>query len=483
MEKRIDMRRSTFAWLALVSLLAVPIAIGAARPHYGATLRVSAGAPLQSLDPIVLPADAAERVTRARVLPLVVETLVNINASGGLQPALATSWSGDARGLRWRFRVRSGLKLHDGTPLEPGRVAAILAARERTWKVTADTESIAIDLDRPDIDLPWTLADLKYAIAITNASSSVIGTGSFRVERAEPRGLLLRANEDYWAGRPFLDAVQIDFGRTADDQLVDLEVGRADIVSIRATDVRRVSQRGLRIAASRPLTLLALAFEAHRTGAPDQQIRTAIAHSIDRATIGSVLLQRQAEPAFTILPSWLSGYPPFQNPQSRAPSTRAMPAVPSAARTLTLRVDPGDAVAQSVAERIAVDAREAGLTVNVQIPSGLVPRPDVRLIRLPIDPTAPDRALAAAMTMLGARVAAAATAEPPQPGAPLEAVYRTERALIERDVIVPVVHLPELYGLADRVDCWNGAAITPLGGWNIANVWLKSEKVDTPKKP
>ena len=41
--------------------------------------------------------------------------------------------------------------------------------------------------------------------------------------------------------------------------------------------------------------------------------------------------------------------------------------------------------------------------------------------------------------------------------------HRVERALVERDVIVPVVHLPIVYGLGDWVESWNGPIVSPTG--------------------
>jgi HAMP domain-containing protein len=69
-----------------------------------------------------------------------------------------------------------------------------------------------------------------------------------------------------------------------------------------------------------------------------------------------------------------------------------------------LRIDTGDPLAQAVAERVAVDAREAGLTIKVQAPAGLAPRPDARFVRVAFEATTPDRALADAMAALAAGV-------------------------------------------------------------------------------
>jgi hypothetical protein len=150
--------------------------------------------------------------------------------------------------------------------------------------------------------------------------------------------------------------------------------------------------------------------------------------------------------------------------------------LPRAQRALTLRVDASDPVARSIADRIAVDARQAGFALTVQAPTGLAPRPDVRLLRLPLAATSPGRALAAAMAALGARTLAYVAGEPaPAPDAPLTEIYRVERALLERSIIVPVVHVPEIYGLGERLDSWNGPVVGATGALNLADVWLRAE--------
>ncbi|OLC46486.1 MAG: hypothetical protein AUH43_14020 [Acidobacteria bacterium 13_1_40CM_65_14] len=225
-------------------------------------------------------------------------------------------------------------------------------------------------------------------------------------------------------------------------------------MAVRPTDLRRLVQRGLRSVSSRALEAFALVFEPHRATPADLLVRRAVATSIDRVTLSTVLLQRQAEPAAALLPSWLSGYAPmFQSTPASASSRTAIAALPLDERRLTLRVEAADPVAQAIAERVAVDAREAGITIKVQAPVGLAPRPDVRLVRVAFDATTPDRVLAAIMAALGSRATALATTEPaPAIGAPLDTVYRVERALVERDIIVPIVHLPVLYGLGERVE-------------------------------
>jgi ABC-type transport system substrate-binding protein len=452
------------------------IGLHAARPHYGGTLRIETQGVIRTLDPAAAAADAAEASMQARILPLVFETLVAVNPSGGLGPLLAVGWERDAAGQRWRFRVRESVRLHDGSVLQPAQVAAALRTPDRGWKIGVDGAVVVIDLNRPQPDLPWELAGARSAVVIRTAAGDRIGSGPFRVESMEPRRIALRAHEDYWAGRPFVDAVQIAEGRTPGDQLTSLESGRADLIDVRPIDLRRLVQRGFRSASSRPVDLVALVFEPHRATPADDLVRRTVAKAIDRATLSTVLLQRQAEPAAALLPSWLSGYAPMFE-QVPPPSWRgAVAALPADKRRLTLRVDATDAVAQAIAERMAVDVREAGIIVDVQAPAGLAPRPDARLVRLALDATTPDRVLAGIMNTLGSRTATLATTEPaPGAGAPLDAVYRVERALLDRDIIVPVVHLPALVGLGERVESWSGPAVSPSGRWNAASLWLRGD--------
>src|SRR5579872_1605205 len=405
MERPIGMRRFRSACLALASAAAFGTAASAARPHYGGTLRAEAAGVVRALDPAAPAADAAVAWLKARIAPLVFETLTAVDPDTGVQPLLAISW--DSSGGRWRFRIRRNVVLHDGSTLQAWQVAAALRAAGPAWTVDADGDVVTIDHASPD--LLWELAEPRAGIAVRSGSGDLAGSGPFKLDRLADRRLVLHAHDRYWGSRPFLDAVQIEMGRPAADQLSSLERGGADVVSARPADARRLSQRGLRMAASRPMETITLVFEAHRATADYAVMRAALAAAVDRRTLCDVLLQQRASPAAALLPPWISGYAP---PSAQVPSNirASVAGLPAAARAVTIRVDAGDAVEQAIADRIVVDAREAGLAVSVQAPSGLAPRPDARIVRLPLEASSPDRALAAVMSGLGARVTALASA-------------------------------------------------------------------------
>jgi peptide/nickel transport system substrate-binding protein len=474
------MKRSRPAFLAGVSAIVLVGSVLTARARYGGSLHVEVQGIIRALNPAVAASGAAaDRVASEHVLPLVFETLVDVNPAGGLRPLLASSWESDSSGARWRFHIRSNLVLHDGSKLDVAHVVAALRSVHDDWQVSADGEVVVIETLSPRADLAWELAHVRNAVAVRHASGGLVGTGPFRLERLDAKGLLLRAHDRYWDGRPFVDTVQIDLGRALALQLADLELGRADLVSVQATDVRRLAQRQLKIVATRPLELFALIFEPHRATSAGETLRKALASVIDRSAMCRVLLQGQADPADGLLPPWLSGYPAPLSPAAGGDSPRLnLTALPLEQRTLTLRVDPSDTLAASMGERIAVDGREAGFVIKIQAPSGLVPRADLRLVRLQIDATTPDRALARLMAALGPRVTALTTNEPPGSGSMLDQVYRVERAMLERATIVPLVHAREVYGVGARLDSWNGPPVAASGKWDLANVWLKNDQAD-----
>src|SRR5258706_9662367 len=59
--------------------------------------------------------------------------------------------------------------------------------------------------------------------------------------------LTLAANEDYAGGRPFLDRVEILMQQPPREQMIALQLGRADVIDVPAETTRRASQQGVRL--------------------------------------------------------------------------------------------------------------------------------------------------------------------------------------------------------------------------------------------
>jgi peptide/nickel transport system substrate-binding protein len=259
-------------------------------------------------------------------------------------------------------------------------------------------------------------------------------------------------------GRPYLDSIEIQMGKPLHDQSIDLELGRADIVELGPSELLRQSA-GRRVWSSSPVRVIALLFNARIA---DARIREALALAVDRPAIHSVLMQRQGEISGALLPQWISGYAFLFPTASDAARARTLVAgLPTGQRTLSLGVP--DAAARPIAERIALNARYAGLTVSV-IPAAA--SADVRLVEVRVDSTDGARSLGSLARALG-------LAEPPRADS-AEALEAAERALLADFRVAPLIHLPDVYGVSSRVK--GGPGITPLGEWRFENLWLAEQR-------
>lgn len=283
--------------------------------------------------------------------------------------------------------------------------------------------------------------------------------GMFTITHWEAgRVAIYTANENAPSGRPYLDAVEIQLGRPLREQAIDLEVGKADVVELGPNEVRRPSA-GRKTWSSAPVRLVALVFAARVT---DARVREALALSVDRSAIHNVLLQRQGEITAALLPEWISGHAFLFLAAADLNKARSLTAgLPAAARTLSLGVD--DPGLRPIADRASLNARDAGLAVTI---SANASGADVRLVEARIDSGDPARALTGLASTLG-------LPDPGKPDSP-EAVFAAERALLDGFRVVPLFHIPDVYGASPRVK--GGAGITPLGAWHFGDLWLEGSR-------
>ena len=307
-----------------------------------------------------------------------------------------------------------------------------------------------------------------------DASGTFRGAGAFHVAAFEAgKRAVLAATEDYRLGRPFVDSIEITMGRAARERIVDLELNKADFAEIPAEDARRAAERGVRVSRSQPDELLVLVFrrsvEPTKTGLAGTRVREALALSIDRAAIVNFILQKEGEPAGGLLPQWSSGTAFLFSTAADVVHAKERSAQIVPVPKIVLGYDSGDSLEQAVAERIAVDAREARVQVTAQaVKRGLENVTDARLIRLRMQSKSPAAALDGFSDSLAVTTGLEAAALPDR--ASPEDIYNRERAIVNSYRVVPLVWLPRVYGLSGRVRDW-----TPPGpgeGWPLADVWL-----------
>jgi ABC-type transport system substrate-binding protein len=481
---------------ALLFSLAATSASAARRPHYGGTLRVELLSSTFSLDPREWKPGSLSAREDEKLAALVYDRLVTLDDYGRFQSALAVEWSRDAAAKNWQFKLRPNVKFSDGTPLTPADVVtALQSVLTGNLQLAASENSITIRSPHPVPDLLEQLASGPHFIFRALPDDTLLGTGSFYVAEIDaaspyesnplatkPARLRFRANEESWAGRPFLDAIEVTLGEPPLRQLFDLQVGKADIVEVAPDLVRKARQDNLRVWSSAPNTLLALRFDEAQPATADVHLREALALSLDRDTMANVLLQKQAEPSAALLPNWLSGYAfLFESPMNLERAKEIRSSLPAneagGAEPLRLHVDATGDLMKLLAERVAVNARQANLSVQVithivsstggAAPiSSATPPMGMHLFTWHYDSLSPRVELDALLRQLHLEP----SAENSLPFIEPEQRFTEERRLLEERRVLPLVLLPEYVGIATPVRNWMPAR---WGAWRLADVWLE----------
>jgi hypothetical protein len=501
------------ALFVLTNAAMVPALLSARRPRFGGTLRVELWANSVMLDPRDWKPGTVESATDGKLAALVYDRLVVLDNYGRFQPQLATEWTHDAGFKRWQFALRAGVKFSDGSGLTAADVAtALQPLLPSGQQIAATGNSVVIQSAAAMPDLLEELASGRFFVYRVQPDGTLIGTGPFFVAEANEHSksagntdaapaeapntlptrseaksvrLRFRANEETWSGRPFLDAIDVTLGVPPLRQLFELQLGKADLVEISPDLVRRAMQDNLRVWSSAPVVLYSLRFDETQPGAADAQLREALSLSLDRQTMANVLLQKQAEPAAALLPQWLSGYAflfTMETNIARAREIRAALPANAAAGTepLRLRVDaPGD-LPKLLGERVAINARQAAILV--QVVNRVVTRsasstPPITAATS-TDSTAGLHLFAWHYSTLSSRLefesfASALhlgdSAENVATSTDPEQLYAHEKKVLDERRVLPLVALPEYVGLGQNVRDWMPAR---WGEWHLADVWL-----------
>ena len=158
---------------------------------------------------------------------LIYSRLVRQDDAGQPSPELATSWTSNADATEWTLTLQPDVTFHDGSAFDAADVAyslsriedpelaspvsAVLGFIDRVEVV--DPMTVKILLEAPHAGLPILLLDYRVRVIPEGSGPTIednpIGTGPFKVESFDPEGTTrLVANENYWEGRPLLDAIQ-----------------------------------------------------------------------------------------------------------------------------------------------------------------------------------------------------------------------------------------------------------------------------------
>ena len=197
----------------------------AGAPRHGGILKVGmiGGGNAESLNPANADLNGPN-IARCYTL---YDTLVRLAPDSTPSPGLATEWSADAASKTWTFKLRPGVKFHNGNPLtgadivysfkymsHPSNNASSLLTNVDVANIhTPDNTTVVIPLKGSQTQFPAVLTDPACAIipAGTTDFRHPIGTGAFKYHSftVGQQSVFLR-NPDYWDGdKPYVDQLVI----------------------------------------------------------------------------------------------------------------------------------------------------------------------------------------------------------------------------------------------------------------------------------
>ncbi len=285
---------------------------GAVSPRHGGRLTL-----LVNPEPNVLVNFATTAGAEQKISSKVTEGLLAYDFNVRPQPQLATAWSISPDGLQYTFRLREGVRWHDGQPFTSKDVAVSIGllkqyhSRGRSTFAnvvevrTPNPQTALLKLSKPAPYLIYALAASESPIVPAHLYGSgdplenphnidPVGTGPYRFKRWE-RGshAVFVRNPDYWdAPKPYIDELVVRFIGDPAARAVALETGELDLAGenpVPLLDIQRLQAlphlaletRGYSYDAAQTQ----LQFNLDNRYLAKQQVREAIAHSIDRQAI------------------------------------------------------------------------------------------------------------------------------------------------------------------------------------------------------
>jgi peptide/nickel transport system substrate-binding protein len=273
----------------------------------------SGGQPVPVLDPHV----RYDWSTRMMQQSIYDAMLKYVGSPPKLTPWLAESWTSNADGTEWTFRLAATAKFHSGDPVD---AEAVRFSFERALKMNkgvawmlkdflkpenvraADARTVVIKLDRPYAPflsyLPWWyIVNPKQVLAnqvdgdwgekwMVGADA---GSGPFRIKRWDPNAIMhLEAVPDYWKGWPMGEANRLGgviyrVIREPAPRKAALQRGEVDVITELTPDdfdqLKTVA--GVRLEDHPGMTTFGIKFNTQTGPTADVNLRKAIAHAFD----------------------------------------------------------------------------------------------------------------------------------------------------------------------------------------------------------
>ena len=285
----------------------------------------------------------------------IYEALVLFDHKQQVKPGLAVSWK-PIDDLTWEFKLREGVKWHDGSPFTaddvvftmqrapnvPNSPSSFGTYTKGKTAVKVDDLTVHIKTERP---YPLMVTDMTTIMMVSkkngegastadyNSGKAAIGTGPFKLAEYVPGDrIVLEANADHWGGKPKWDKVTLKPIKSGPSRVAALLAGDVDMIEgVPTVDIERLKKDPkLQLSSGISNRVIYLHLDHDRDDSPyvkaadggaiknplkDLRVRKAISKAIYRKAIVERVMEGVAIPAGQLLPDGFFGVSPNLKPE------------------------------------------------------------------------------------------------------------------------------------------------------------------------
>jgi peptide/nickel transport system substrate-binding protein len=311
----------------LLLLLIIPLT-GCRRGGEPGTLVIAIEQPPHGFDPRF----STGFPTSARVMQLLYDTLVVKDEHFEFAPALAAAWEESPDHQTFTFKLRPGVRFHNGKPLtsadvkytfdsirDPETKSPIRGAVDKITRIDApDPMTVIFRASEPFYSFWGNLPAIGIVPENAGAENieAPIGSGPFRfVSYKEGEMVQLEANLDYWGSAPAIPRLRVKVVTDNSTRQAELMSGDVDLAFNAQFDPETVralaGRRGMQVVFGEGANIGYLGCNTSPVSKLSRvPVRQAIAYAIDRDSIIHRLLRDQARKANGLMPPGHWAYNP-----------------------------------------------------------------------------------------------------------------------------------------------------------------------------
>lgn len=289
-----------------------------------------------------------------RVAVMIFDGLVDYDPKTlEVKPALAESWEVNKDATVWTFKLRKGVKFHNGREVKAedfkkcweracaketaSEVAYVLApikgydemqagkAKELSGVKVIDDYTLRVTLKYPFAEFLKTLGHPVASVYPieeatkpgVNFSEKPVGTGPFKfVSWKRKQEIILERNPDYWGKEPYLDRIKFRIFADENTAFLEYKAGKLHDAMIPTGQYKTTKadpKLGPQVITGPELALYYYGFNMEKgIFAKDKNLRLAIIYATNKKAIVDTVMEGVPKPATGIVPEGVPGYRPNQ---------------------------------------------------------------------------------------------------------------------------------------------------------------------------